>query len=563
MNTNAVSDPMSHIITIPKSILVWCLLLIWALSPLGGQGSLRLMYHANSTAIDTQGLRYWDSGPVSNVFSYSSFWIFNDGSYPLSMRDIYMTALMQNADTRTGPLDQWGNVRIPRLPDANTSNADPDGWYSVQNGTVPPEEYTSLFGVPVIGLSEIHAANINFTIEATYVELSCSDPEYIAGFNSDGVGFNATCLECNTEDSTSDRKLSRANSLLGPPLPELTAAQKANETFTKPQRIKFASVTTQGMSSVVCPVTQRHVEAFIECTHGNCATTKIRASRTDHRKPNYTSFDYWATVVLDMITEASTRNSNNPMDATVGVSTEELFLNDSNTPPLPSPAVISGQMGGTVNLSTVDPKTFSRRASALLNIGLQVFMCPTGFAGDFLSDLTLYGPNHTPANGLSETSWNISWTDGQAPNAFSINSAFNTRTPFIAASTNATVVKYTEVYRPNYVWVVFLFISAALLFCLAVFGLCLRCATVTPNVFDPVMGLTYNNKYMPVESQQSSLDALDRANALGGERVRLGYVEDERKEVLLTLGQEGVVSAVKKGGPQVSQAGPITFPVNG
>lgn len=106
MNTNAVSDPISHIVCIPKSILVWCLLLIWALSPLGGQGSLRLMYRANSTAIDTQGLRYLDSGPVGNVFAYSWATVSNDGAYPLSMRDIYMTALMQSKDTRTGPLDQ-------------------------------------------------------------------------------------------------------------------------------------------------------------------------------------------------------------------------------------------------------------------------------------------------------------------------------------------------------------------------------------------------------------------------------------------------------------------------
>lgn len=559
MNTNAVSDPISHIVCIPKSILVWCLLLIWALSPLGGQGSLRLMYRANATAIDTQGLRYLDSGPVGNVFAYSWATVSNDGAYPLSMRDIYMTALMQSKDTRTGPLDQWGNVKIPRLPDANTSNADPDGWYSVQNSTAAPEDYISLLGVPIIGLSEIHAAKINFTIETIYVDLSCPDLQSSdAGYR---FMFNATCLGCGKDNFGDPVRIARTNSLLGTPLPELTAAQQANETYTEPQRIYFSSVGLGIVSSVVCPVTQHQVEAFIECTEGNCATTKIRPSRTDNRKPNYTSFDYWATVVLDMITESSVRDSDD--GATVAVSTSELFLNDTSTLPLASPQILtvdSDEM--TVNLSTIDSKTFSKRASSLLNIGLQAFMCPTGFAGDFLSNLTLYGPDHIPADGLTTVSKELSW-DSNVTDAFRLGYSFDFRTPFIAASTNATVTRLTEVYRPNYVWVIFLTISAALLFCIAVFGICLRCATVVPNVFDPVMGLTYNNEYMPVESQQSPLDAQDRANALGAERVRLGYAEDERKEAIVTLGHEGVVSAMKKGRPEAGQTGSTIFPVFG
>ena len=548
MNTNAVSDPVSHIITTPKSILVWCLLLIWALSPLGGQGSLRLMYRANSTAVDTQGLRYLDSGPGGNFFAYSWVWVSNDGGYPLSMRDIYMTALMQNTHTRTGPLDQWGNVKIPRLPDTNTSNADPDGWYSIQNDTAAPEDYTSLIGVPIIGLSDIHAAKINFTVETTYVELSCPDLQFTETVSP--PMFNVTCLGC--EDNADTTQTLRANNLLGPPLPGLTAAQQTNEAYTEPQKIKFISTSVVGTSSVVCPVTQRHVEAFIECTDGNCATTKIRPSRTDHRKPNYTSFDYWATVVLDMITEASVRHGNSPQDVTVGVSTSELFLNSSNTLPLATPQILSQAGNGNeinLNLSTVDPKSFSKRASTLLNTGLQVFMCPTGFAGDFLSNLTLYGPDHIPAGGLTALSGskNLSGSSPYAANAFSLDIPLDPHTPFVAASTNATVTRHTEVYRPNYVWVVFLFISAALLFGLAIFGICLRCATVAPNVFDPVMGLTYNNIYMPVESQQSPLDALDRANALADARVRLGYVEDQGKEDKVTLGQEAIVRAMRKG----------------
>jgi hypothetical protein len=77
-------------------------------------------------------------------------------------------------------------------------------------------------------------------------------------------------------------------------------------------------------------------------------------------------------------------------------------------------------------------------------------------------------------------------------------------------------------------------------------GLCLRFATIAPNVFDPVMGLTYGNKYMNSDSQQSPLDAEDRFKALANERIRLGFVESNDMVAKVVFGEEARVSPLSK-----------------
>ncbi|XHG05030.1 hypothetical protein AWENTII_008281 [Aspergillus wentii] len=508
------------------------------MSPLGGQGSLRLMYRTNSTDVATEGLRYWDSGPLGNLFAYTWIGVDHDGAYPLSMRDVYMTGLMQSTNIKIRPLDQWGNVKIPRLPKANSSHTDSEGRFHIAKNASRPEEYSSLLGLPIVGLSDLHAARMQFTVETTYVEVSCPQAEFIdiADMSDFNMSMNVTCPGC----SDGNVKVVRTNALLGPPAPGLTDAEQANATYTQPRSIQFTSSGLPGRSQVACPVTQRPVETFIECIEGNCAATKIRPSTTDHRSGNYTSFDYWATVVLDMISKASQQYTGAD-SVIVGASTSELFLNNSDTLPLETTEDWS-YGDGSVNLSSVSPELFSARASVMLNTALQVFMCPTGFAGDLSTNLSSYGPDHIPADGLTVFSANaLTLEAGPIREGLAIE--FNT--PFIAASTNATLTRHTEVYRPNYVWVILLVISTVLLLGIAMVGLSLRFATMAPNIFDPVMGLTYRNENMPLH--KTPLDADDRAEAIANDRVRLGYMEDDGIQAKITFGNEANVSPLRKG----------------
>lgn len=444
------------------------------------------------------GIRYWDSGPLGNIFPFAWSCAANDGGYPIAMRDMYLAALMQGLDAKQGPQDQWGNVKIPRLPDLNSTQPGPGGWYSVPKGPVNPEQYSSLSGIAVVGLNDLGKNGINFTVETAYVDLACQDTGYSPGAPM-GNQFNVSCLDCgDIVCFANPTKGGRSGAFLGAPLPGLTAAEQANSSFTKPRTILFNSTVfhtaNEGIVKVSCQVTQRLVETWVECIGNDCTATKIRPSTKDHRSANYTSFDYWGSLALDLISRSTAQY---PITDTIGgnimkgPSTAERFLNDSNVIPTPSNLQLL-DVGGDLNLSSINIDVFAKRASTLLNTALQVFMCPSCYSGNIPSNLSLYGPDHTPADGLIVAAKAFNWTVGD--DFMGGTDLVNDNIPFMAASTIATVKSYTEVYQPVYPWIGALLGSVAVVFLLRLLGICLRCATTAPNVFDPVIGLTYSNK---------------------------------------------------------------------
>jgi hypothetical protein len=73
---------------------------------------------------------------------------------------------------KLAPQDSWGKVKIPRLKLINGSAPrDGEGWLEVPRLTLP-EQYSSLVGIPIIGLPENH--HVEFPIDTTYISLSCS-----------------------------------------------------------------------------------------------------------------------------------------------------------------------------------------------------------------------------------------------------------------------------------------------------------------------------------------------------------------------------------------------------
>jgi hypothetical protein len=165
----------------------------------------------------------------------------------------------------------------------------------------------------------------------------------------------------------------------------------------------------------------------------------------------------------------------------------------------------------------------------LLNTALQVFMAPAGFNGDLpTSNMTLYGPPHIPADG-----GNIS--------------SISMRAPFVAAKTTAKVTEFTEVIRPDFAWVIVLLLSSTALATVGIAGMWLGHHVKGPDVFDPLMGLTYNNPYLNIPGHHSTLSASDRARLLAGLTVRLGDVHPYSELGKISLGQTAQVKRLVKG----------------
>ncbi|KKA24995.1 hypothetical protein T310_0976 [Rasamsonia emersonii CBS 393.64] len=138
------------------------IVLIWVLSPLGSQASLRVIspdtvYLTNNTAltaIDTFS-RYPDAGVDSIDWSY------------IPLRAIFSAGLMSVKLLQTRNQDIWGNIRIPYLGHDAVMSDDWTVFANTSNVT-----YSSLVGVPIFTIPQ--EGNTTFTMSTSYLDPSCS-----------------------------------------------------------------------------------------------------------------------------------------------------------------------------------------------------------------------------------------------------------------------------------------------------------------------------------------------------------------------------------------------------
>jgi hypothetical protein len=147
------------------------LLFLWALSPLGGQASLRLMKRDGMASYSSTRLRYLSTGPGATAMGMAS--AYTDNGRFSDTGALYGAALLATLATKVGPQDSWGNVKIPNLEAINTSTPDPQGWFKVPNNISEPETWSSLVGIPVVGLPS--EGTSDFNIEYTYLSIGCGN----------------------------------------------------------------------------------------------------------------------------------------------------------------------------------------------------------------------------------------------------------------------------------------------------------------------------------------------------------------------------------------------------
>jgi hypothetical protein len=509
-----------------------------------------------------QDVRYLDTGPLGNMYASSAVIDSNDveaqaKGLPLTMGALYEASLMQDSLTKRGPVDNWGNVKIPRVDQLDPSLADADGWIEVGN-TTSVEAYYSLLGLPFVNLPGADGI-VEFNVESVYVALSAAShrsfgPPYINGEGLMFTGVNITCPNCisrilnrgSAQNITIES--ARSQMLWGPPYPQMNESMLANANVSGTRYIRFDSGTkgldpgtSPGTSTVFCDVTQHFVEARIRCEFGSCRSIGVRKSTTDHRDPKITTFDYWGPYALDMISVRSRA------DGSSVSSPSELFINDSSSNPI-KPGFQTPSLS-TVNLSRADPQVFADSATILLNTAIQIFMAPSGFTGGLpTSNLSIYGIPHIPADGptLAFEAMQPKPTSLPLPEEL-IAASLRNMAPFVAASTTAKVTLFEEVYKPDHAWVAALILSSAILVLTGFAGLFLGSQVQAPDVFDPLVALTYNNPHINRSAEASTLGGNERARLLSDVTVRLGDVKPYGEVGRISLGQTAAVQPLHSG----------------
>jgi hypothetical protein len=505
--------------TIESQLLMQRLSLVGAnlLSPLGGQASLRLLKRASQESYATTKLRYMTTGPAGTMWGIAT--AFQANGQFADAGALYTAALLSPLSIKTGPRDPWGNVKIPSLEALNTTTIDGDGWITV-TGISQPETYSSLVGLPMVGLPK--DAKSNFTLESTYLSVDCEDltqmpypgpngttrdddtdwdkmDSLIPGViwknksvdNPFGVVGRRASFFIDTDrslsggwadDQESEAILGRFDGFIGynnqSRLTDLELKRNRKIVYvskyaTSPDRDSF------GLNKATCSLSQNHVEAMINCDNDQCLVIKIRKSLSDTRPSTLTGFEH------GLIMEGFAKEFPKAITFAIGSSPTEHFLANSTSFPFIQQVGQAAQDVFYTNVSVIPLDVFSRRLSLMFNTYYQLSTQPTGYWGNLPEDLSAYGPDTLPVKDIdaylpknlsaTEHSFTDWWPTFQ-------EAAPSFKSPFIGATTTANTTSSEEVFICQFAWFALLLATSSIIFVTGLIALVLKRMTLGPEV---------------------------------------------------------------------------------
>lgn len=540
------------------------LLFLWALSPLGGQASLRLMKRHNEGTPSSSKIRYMTTGPGGTMWGLSSTYV-GDGKFA-DAGALYTAALLAPLSTKNGARDPWGNVKIPSLANLNVTTSDAHGWVDVPP-IKEPEIYSSLVGLPVVGLPLIGRSN--FTIESTYLTVDCAPfkqaPYPGIGDSTNNGKTNSTkldellpfpgqvwknktqnnpfepakgrrasfFLDTNLgspwvpEDPDFDLLLGRLDGFVGhfnkTRLSDAEAETKREIVFTSMYATAVDSAE-YGLNIARCTLAQNHVESMVVCNGDQCAAQKIRNSTTDTRPSALTSFEH------GLIMQNFAEQFPIAVQFSSGSSPTERFLSNSSAIPFVQQAGHVTLDVAYSNMSILPIEVFSRRLSLLFNTYYQLTIQSTGYFGSLSSNLTLYGPDTLPVTDINVYLPNNLSATGHS--FFDWYSTFETEvqssdSPFIGATTEAHTTTTQEIFLCNFAWFALLMVASTVIFLTGAVGLVLKRRTLGPEMFGFVTSMTYENPWVNIPKGGTMLDAMERARLLKDMEVYVGDVRGD------------------------------------
>ena len=441
-------------------LLGFSLIILWALSPIGGQASLRLLDVGVQSTQVNRTLKYLDSDSLS-VFDGDD--VFSELGFLTNA--LYQAAVLTPPDGQAANMDTWGNIKIPVIENLEqSSRANVEGWYPVP---VNNTSFSSLVGLPVAGIPVTGSSS--FTVESNYMLTSCPSLKNWQDSSLRGVGqgFNV--------NMTGGTELDES---LYPGLKSYPNVEPASINFTA------GSLASPEIFNAVCELTRSSVESNITCDGSSCKATHIRRSIFDLRPPGYTALLH--SVVgnnfkVDWPTAAGSHHE--------GTSTStEYFLSDPTLRNLPD--MMSGE---GVNLVGIPAEVFSERFAILLNTYYQCGLVPWLRTGNL-------PVTQTGLNGL--------------------NSSLNDET----GAFNPTIVStiyISHVYIYNRTWAAISFATSAVLILCGLCGAILRFRTRGPQILGYVSTMTRDNPYLKLPQGGCTLDGLDRTRLLKDVKVML------------------------------------------
>ncbi|KAI9170571.1 hypothetical protein HJFPF1_00039 [Paramyrothecium foliicola] len=500
------------------SILGFALIVVWALSPIGGQASLRIL--AKGPEATTVPLRYLL--PSTSIFSWTG------GTHakrrkPL-VNSMWFSLLLGSQESRTATVDIWNNVKIPMIePLEDDQTADDGGWYRVLGNTT---EYASLAGVPLSPQPNT-SVMLTFPLETWYWTLDCynltSDRTWIAQqFPVPNTNESQT-TESTWKDGFCDT-ISGTGCLLsnlgsGDGVREPTDAKMPpRQLFFSAEDYSFEGDSTNlkvdGLDSVsagVCHMSTVYVEAQIDCVGRDCAASKVRRSLSPLAVPAWTPFDYTVGngalqffIFAQMFTTSLTSSASNPTAVSAYLANPLSPFSLKQYPPA----------------STLPHQTYSRRVAQLLN--------------------TYWGA----LGGTSVLAAGLGDRNGSLSESFSFWDV-----PFNTSSTSGVATVPNAIITCHNGWFIMAVFASTTLLMICLVGPLLRFRTANPELALNFSSLLRDNAYVSGSGSQTYLEAPDRARFMRNVKIQYGDVKPEEAVGHLALASvdSTIIFCVRKG----------------
>jgi hypothetical protein len=491
------------------------LFFLWSLSPLGGQGSLRILStRMDATTTFDAGLVYLPTGAMLTNMTSSVFAQSDAATGLAATNSLYNANLLSPDVIKRSGQDVWGNLKIPNWNTVRTvAPSAEDGWRAVPP-VFSPDDYTSLAGLPISGLVKKAGNSQHFDLQHSYMELDC--PLLLNVSKNDGAWIdylglvwsasNGSSALHNTLsgtqtsfflDTNTPRNVDRQTTLFY----DQNSTTRSMRSLQYPRNILYGSMyevtnstDSRGTFALTlrnCTVQQRYIEARASCTEHGCAVTSLRPSaRYADRNPYLTRLEDPA-IVYNLM-------KNMPLatgSVRVGDSAPtELYIRGSEMP-------FGRASSDQPLILNITNDIFQSKFQLLLNTYYQLSMAPSAYTAALPSP--------------SDDKWNLLAMFGNS-------GGYDDELPFVPLRSNTMVTSMIEVYHCNYLWFALLVSSSVVLIMLGAIGSALGHLCHAPDMIGYVSSFTYNNPYMQVPAGGESLGAMERARLLRDMTVKIG-----------------------------------------
>lgn len=496
------------------------LFFLWSLSPLGGQGTLRILTtRMDATTTLGLGLVYLPTGAMLPNMTSSVFAQADTATGLAATNSLYNANLLSPDAVKRSSQDVWGNMKVPNWRTVSMVEASTqDGWRTVPPVS-SPDNYTSLAGLPISGLINKVGTLQKFDFQVSYMELDCplllnvskNDGSWIDGLglvwsaSNGSSAFHNKLSGTQTSfflDTNTPTNVDRQTTLFY----DQNSTTLGMESLQYPRNILYGSMyevpdsTDPGgvfaLAFRNCTVQQRYIEARARCTEDGCTVVALRPStRYANRNPYLTRLEDPAIAFNLMKNLPLATGSFRVGDS----APTELYVRGSEMPF----GRASSDQPQILNITT---DIFQSKLQLLLNTYYQLSMAPLAYTA------ALPGP--------SDVTWNLLAV-------FDSSGGADKELPFVPLRSNMTVTTMVEVYHCNYLWFALLLSSSIVLIMLGAIGSAISHLCHAPDMIGYVSSFTYNNPHMQIPAGGEFLGAMERARLLRDLTVKIGDVASD------------------------------------